>query len=367
MELGWIPLAVLSLGFAGLVGSGLVLWFKRKKIPAKAKTEVGPLREEPRSHLFSALRRTRERLREIWLGGDSDDDAFGLLEEALVSADVGAETASQLVKRLRSSELGARGARTLGRRLAEELIRVLEQNRRPSWNFTRTDKPKAVVMVGVNGVGKTTSVAKLAWWLRSHGHRVLLVAADTFRAAAGEQLEAWAERLGISCVRHQAGADPAAVVFDGLQAAQSRQMDVVIVDTAGRLHSKQHLVEELRKIVRTAQKQLGEDNVEVFLVIDATNGQNAVVQAQVLSQAVGVTGVCLTKLDGTAKGGVVIPIAIKFGLPIRFVGFGEGLQDWEEFDPRAFVSALLGEELDPKAERVVPAELGHSEAAAFPT
>ncbi len=364
METEWILLV--ALGIAGLFGLGATFfWLLRTKGRRKQETSITTSRGTQSSGLFSALRRTREQLQAMWAGAGGSG-ALEVLEEALVGADVGVEMARQLVKRLSATGTGKGDPLALKKALAEELVRVFQGNRATSWNLDGANKPKAIVMVGVNGVGKTTSVAKLAWWFRGQGRRVLVVAADTFRAAAGEQLQTWSERLGISCVRHQAGADPAAVVYDGLQAAQARGMDIVIVDTAGRLHSKQHLVEELRKIVRIAQKQLGEENVEVLLVIDATSGQNAVVQARVLSEAVPVTGVCLTKLDGTAKGGVAVPIAAKLGLPIRFVGFGEDLQDWQEFDPRAFVSALLGEGLDREPGRTADAGLGQGGAVTSP-
>lgn len=358
---------LMAAAIAALFGVGAIAFrWKRKDVEDKKAVESAtqPASDRPGSTIFAALRRTRERLRAFW--GEADgNDPLQLLEEALVGADVGSEMAHQVVERLRAAGETGRDEHTLRKALAAELVRIFEGGMEPVRQKPQPGELKAIVMVGVNGVGKTTSVAKLAWWLRSQGLRVLLIAADTFRAAAGEQLETWAKRLGIGCIRHQAGADPGAVVFDGLQAARARGMDVVIVDTAGRLHSKQNLVEELRKIVRITQKQVGEKNVEVLLVIDATNGQNAVVQARVLSEALPVSGVCLTKLDGTAKGGVAIPIAAKLKLPIRFVGFGEGLSDWQEFDAHAFVAALLGEE-EREAPSVVQSKVKSSNSASLP-
>ncbi|MCX8073437.1 MAG: signal recognition particle-docking protein FtsY [Candidatus Binatia bacterium] len=348
MEGDWIITSLLILAALGLGGAATWRRLRHKQLRGGVggggpDADGSAADHTEGSDLFAGLARTRERLRAIWEGA-GERGSLEVIEEALIAADVGAELAREVVKRLRAVGGRTTDAKAFRKLLAGELERILEQvqgaGRR--WDQPR-QKPRAIVIVGVNGVGKTTSVAKLAYWLRAKGFKVLLVAADTFRAAAAEQLAQWSQRLGVGCVRHQAGSDPAAVVFDGLQAAKSRDVDFVIVDTAGRLHSRQPLVEELKKIVRLTQRELGEESVEVFLVIDATNGQNALVQARVLSEAVPVTGVCLTKLDGTAKGGVAISIAAKLALPVLFVGVGERLEDWEEFNTKRFVAALIGD------------------------
>ena len=202
-------------------------------------------------------------------------------------------------------------------------------------------RPKVLLIVGVNGTGKTTSTAKLAHYFKSNRHKVMLAAADTFRAAAIEQLAIWAERSGAEIIQQQAGADPGAVVFDAVQAARARRADVVIIDTAGRLHSQSHLMDELKKVKRVIQRVEPTAPHEVLLVLDANQGQNALTQATQFHEAVGVTGLVLTKLDGTAKGGIVIAIARKLGLPIRFIGVGEQAEDFGEFDARAFATALV--------------------------
>jgi fused signal recognition particle receptor len=343
MEADWIVLvAALGLGASGWL---LFLWRRRKATDGRQALPKEPSELRVAS-LFEGLRRTRERLLGVWSQGESGD-AYAALEEALITADVGTDVASDLVAGLRRAAGNTADAAQLRELLAKELLRVFPPTERGFHEWLRTQmRPLAVFFVGVNGVGKTTSIAKLAFWLRGKGLRVLFVAADTLRAAAAEQLQTWADRLGVACIRHQAGSDPAAVVYDGIQAARAREIDVVLIDTAGRLHSKQPLVEELRKMVRTAERLVGRDQVRVLLVIDATNGQNALTQARVLSEAMAVAGVCLTKLDGTAKGGVAVSIAAKLGLPIYFVGLGEGLEDWQEFDPETFVAALLGEQTE---------------------
>lgn len=203
--------------------------------------------------------------------------------------------------------------------------------------------PSGCVFVGVNGVGKTTTIAKLAYRFKTQGKRVLLSAADTFRAAAIDQLEIWAGRVGVEIIKHQPGADPGAVVFDSIQAAIARKADVVLVDTAGRLHTKANLMEELKKVGRIVNKALGRDPEEVLLVLDATTGQNAVTQAREFMSIVPLTGIALSKIDGTAKGGIVVTIKDELGLPIKLAGSGEGLNDLEDFNPAAFVDALFEE------------------------
>lgn len=262
------------------------------------------------------------------------------LEAALIQADVGVRVAQELLDRLRERvrREGVTRAEDLRAMLKAELRALLKDP--PPLNLGR-DPLEVVLVVGVNGSGKTTTVAKLAHRFREQGRRVLLAAADTFRAAAGEQLEIWAERAGVPCIGGQPGADPGAVLFDALQAARARGYDLVLADTAGRLHTKYNLMQELQKVRRVAAKAVPGAPHEVWLVLDATTGQNALPQAREFHQAVGVTGLILTKLDGTAKGGAVFAIARELGLPVRFVGVGEGLEDLLPFDADAFVEELF--------------------------
>ncbi len=268
----------------------------------------------------------------------------GLLEElegALLAADVGMPETMRLVGRLR--ELAAAGelfAEGVAATLRAEVARSLEGSSRP---MRRAETPPSVVLlVGVNGSGKTTTAAKLAHALRGEGQRVLLGAADTFRAAAAEQLGIWAERAGVDMVRHAAGSDPSAVIYDAVAAARARGVDTVVCDTAGRLHNKANLMAELRKMVRVAGNACPGAPHEVLLVLDGSTGQNALVQAKVFTEAVGVTGLVLTKLDTSARGGIVLAVWRELGLPILWAGVGEGLEDLRPFDPEAFASALLG-------------------------
>jgi fused signal recognition particle receptor len=262
------------------------------------------------------------------------------LEAALIQADVGVRVAQELLDRLRERvrREGVTRAEDLRAMLKAELRALLKDP--PPLNLGR-DPLEVVLVVGVNGSGKTTTVAKLAHRFRQQGRRVLLAAADTFRAAAGEQLEIWAERAGVPCIGGQPGADPGAVLFDALQAARARGYDLVLADTAGRLHTQYNLMQELQKVRRVAAKAVPGAPHEVWLVLDAITGQNALPQAREFHQAVGVTGLILTKLDGTAKGGAVFAIARELGLPVRFVGVGEGLEDLLPFDADAFVEELF--------------------------
>jgi fused signal recognition particle receptor len=207
---------------------------------------------------------------------------------------------------------------------------------------TSAAKPRAIIVVGINGVGKTTSIGKLAWYLKSRGEKVLLAACDTFRAAAADQLGIWAERVGVEMVRHHEGTDPASVAFDACSAAKSRGIDVVIVDTAGRLHTRANLMEELAKVRRVCEKALGPDSVQTYLVLDANLGQNSLVQAQEFTRRMQTDGVILTKLDSTAKGGIVLAVAETLKLPVVYIGVGEAIDDFEPFDAERFVDALLG-------------------------
>jgi fused signal recognition particle receptor len=263
----------------------------------------------------------------------SDDEAWERLEEALIGADVGVTATAELVRRLEArSEVG-----DLGEALASEIASMLGE---PA-PLAVEEKPSVVLVVGVNGTGKTTTIGKLAQKLREHGRTVVLGAADTFRAAADEQLEIWAKRAEADFVGAPRGADPAAVAFDAVEAGRARGKDVVIVDTAGRLHTQANLMEELAKVRRVIASRLEGAPHETLLVVDATTGQNGLQQARLFGQAVDVTGVALTKLDGSAKGGIAVAIAYELGLPVKLVGVGEGLDDLRPFDPDDFARALV--------------------------
>jgi fused signal recognition particle receptor len=291
------------------------------------------------SRLRASLSRTREAFStrlDALLSAPPDAAFFDELEELLIAADVGAPLAAEIVERVRR-DASARSADAVRAALAAILQDILGGAR-----ALRLDPPPAVLLIlGVNGSGKTTTIGKLAARLRDDGRKVLLAAGDTFRAAAIEQLELWGERVGAPVVRHQAGADPAAVVFDAAQAAAARRADVLIVDTAGRLHTKVNLMEELKKIDRVIGRALPGAPVERLLVLDASTGQNGLAQARHFHRAVGLTGAVLTKLDGTAKGGIVVAVAHELKIPIVYVGIGERTDDLVPFDPAAFVSALL--------------------------
>ncbi len=292
--------------------------------------------------LIAGLTKTRagfwDRLKNGFVRESAASERLSQFEEILLGADVGVATTTALLQKMRRTlEKGGDLAEFRGA-LRQELLAILAAEESPRMAL---HKPHVILVAGVNGVGKTTTIGKLAHRFRANGQKVLLVAADTFRAAAGEQLEVWAARVGAECVRHQAGGDPSAVVFDGMAAAQARDVDVVIVDTAGRLHVKQHLIEELKKIVRVMGRQIAGAPHEVLLVVDATTGQNALAQARVFQEALQVTGVVLTKLDGTAKGGVIFAIKAELGTPVRYVGFGERMEDLQPFDAEGFIDALL--------------------------
>jgi fused signal recognition particle receptor len=270
-----------------------------------------------------------------------DEETLEYLEESLIAADVGVTTALELVEEVRRDARRFEGGDVvrLRQRLVDQMsVLLLDAPRIPA----RPEGPLVTLLVGVNGVGKTTSAAKLARWSQQRGDSVLLAAADTFRAAAIEQLSLWAERLSIDIVRQERQADPAAVVYDALHAARARRVDHVVVDTAGRLHNKKHLMEELAKIRRVVDREAGDRLVRTLLVLDATTGQNAVVQAREFMRMVDVDGVFLAKIDGTAKGGVVVAIARELRLPVVFLGVGEAADDLVEFRPREFAAALLG-------------------------
>jgi fused signal recognition particle receptor len=267
------------------------------------------------------------------------DEVWDELEELLISADVGVSTTGKLIEKVKqqAAEEKFEGSQVRSA-LKIEMVDILRIA--PREEAVNPAPPKVILVVGVNGSGKTTSIAKLAYSLKKEGKSVILAAADTFRAAAIDQLKRQGERVGVDVVAHQPGADPGAVVFDALQAARSRQIDNVIIDTAGRLHTKYNLMEELKKIRRVAAKADDAAPHEVILVLDATTGQNGLTQARYFTEAVGVTGIFLAKLDGTAKGGIVLAICDELSIPIQLVGIGEGLEDMVSFEAEAFVEAL---------------------------
>ena len=284
--------------------------------------------------LFGGIEDLFKRFRRV------DEDLFDELEELLITSDVGVETTEELLDALRE-------------KVKEEKINEPEEIKKILYAELRSmigegdglhlsTKPSVILVIGVNGVGKTTSIGKMAAELKSQKKKVIVAAADTFRAAASEQLAVWCDRAGVDLIRQGAGADPAAVVFDTIQAAKSRGADVVIVDTAGRLHNKKNLMDELAKINRVIARELPDADRENLLVLDATTGQNAVIQAREFKEAAEITGLILTKLDGTAKGGIILSIRRELDIPVKFVGVGEGIDDMKPFDPDEFAEALFG-------------------------
>jgi fused signal recognition particle receptor len=302
------------------------------------------------SKLKEGLTKTRETLfgkvQKILLGKTKiDDELIDSLEEILIGGDVGVSTTAVIVENIRKRVKKERyeDPAELDGLLRDEIRNLLAARPPESapFAFPAEHRPHVIMVVGVNGVGKTTTIGKLAYNYKSAGKNVMIAAADTFRAAANEQLEIWAERAGVEIVQQAHGADPAAVAYDALSAATARKTDVMIIDTAGRLHTKVNLMEELKKIKRVLQKLIPDAPHEVFLVLDASTGQNGIQQAKQFTAAVGVDGIVLTKLDGTAKGGVVLAISHELGIPVRFIGVGEQIDDLQPFDRTAFVEALF--------------------------
>jgi fused signal recognition particle receptor len=314
---------------------------------ASAKPDAPEVRGGVVSRLRESLSKSRKALTEeisASLFDRIDDETWEHLEEALIFADVGAPTTAAIVERLEhevdAGTVAADGT-AVRDRLVEILAEVASAGRAP---IDLSDKPAVLLMVGVNGTGKTTTIGKIAWHLsQEFGLSVVLAAGDTYRAAAGEQLEEWAERSGAAMVRSKPGGDPGAVAFDAIEAARARDADVVIIDTAGRLHTQTSLMDELAKVRRVISKQIPEAPHETLISIDATTGQNGLRQAKVFSEAVDVDGVVLTKLDGTAKGGIALAISSELGIPVKLIGTGESLEDLRPFDPADFARALLGE------------------------
>ena len=284
------------------------------------------------------------KLKQAWFGDVNweklDDEFFDNLEESLILADVGVNIATEAVNSLRNAVFSYDMKDP--EQVKAELRKILLQKLSVGDAALDTAKsPTVILVIGVNGVGKTTSIGKLAARLKGEGKKVLLCAGDTFRAAAADQLEIWANRAGVPIVRQHEGADPGSVLFDALQAAKARDMDVVLCDTAGRLHNKQNLMNELAKLRKIIDRELPEAGRETLLVLDATTGQNGLIQARSFKETAGLTGIVLTKLDGTAKGGIVIAIARELGVPVKFVGVGEGIDDLKPFDPEEFVNDLF--------------------------
>jgi fused signal recognition particle receptor len=326
-------------------------WFgKSKKEPEDAADQNQPQETEEENAspgLFNRLKRGLSRTRdflntdidELFSGrAGVDDDLLEDLEGLLITADLGVRTTSDLMERIHRRAGRLKDAAALKAALREEIVTLMPG---PAAAETAPVGPRVVMVVGVNGVGKTTTIGKLAARATVEGEKVLIAAADTFRAAAVEQLEIWADRAGADFVKHRENSDPAAVAYDAYRAAKSRGADLVLVDTAGRLHTKVNLMEELKKIKRTLAKIDAAAPHEVLLVLDATTGQNAISQARLFHEACGVTAMALTKLDGTAKGGVVVGICHEMNLPLRYIGVGEGIEDLQIFDPEGFAKALI--------------------------
>ena len=273
-----------------------------------------------------------------------DEELFEELEEILITADIGVQTTMEIVDGLKDRVRTERISEPIQikRLLIEKLGEILEGL--PDSRINIEPSPAIILVVGVNGVGKTTSIAKMAYCLKNKGKKVLLAAGDTFRAAAIDQLKIWGDRVGVDVIQHQEGADPAAVIYDAIHAAKARGIDVLICDTAGRLHNKKNLMNELGKIFRIVDREYGDASKEILLVLDATTGQNAIQQAKVFGEVAQITGLVLTKLDGTAKGGIVIGISKELNIPVKLIGVGERMEDLQEFNPKTFVEAIFGED-----------------------
>jgi len=315
-----------------------MFWKTDKKSKEEKKGLFGRLREKlskTRNTLVSNIDRLLSGAKEI------DEELLEELEEILITSDLGVKTTYQLIENTKNrlKAPGTISPQVFKDFIQQEIFKFLKIDA-PLLDVSKT-KPFIIMVIGVNGVGKTTAIGKMAYKFKEEGKRSLLVAADTFRAAAIEQLEIWGDRVGADVIKQKSGADPAAVAFDAIKAAKSRNMDVVIIDTAGRLHTKIGLMEELKKMKRVIAKEIADAPHEVLLVLDATTGQNAISQAKFFNEALDVTGIILTKLDGTAKGGIIAGICYEFNIPIRYIGVGEKLDDLREFDAQEFVSALF--------------------------
>ncbi|MDF2592050.1 MAG: signal recognition particle-docking protein FtsY [Clostridia bacterium] len=292
--------------------------------------------------LFKTRKNITDKINDVLSNFKSvDEDLFEELEEILITSDVGVETTMRILDnlRLKVKQQSVKDPMLIKGLLKQEMVEILGN----TTSAIGTHSPEVILIIGVNGVGKTTSIGKISSRLKKSGKKVLIAAADTFRAAAIDQLEVWGNRAGVDVIRHQEGSDPAAVIFDAISAAKSRKTDVLICDTAGRLHNKKNLMEELRKIFKVIDREYPEAHKEVMLVLDATTGQNAIAQAKVFKEVADITGIILTKLDGTAKGGIVIGIKSELDIPVKLIGVGEKVNDLQEFVPEDFVNALFGE------------------------
>ncbi|KOF58138.1 cell division protein FtsY [Clostridium sp. DMHC 10] len=269
-----------------------------------------------------------------------DDDLYDEIEEILVTSDIGIETSMYIIERLRKviKEEKVKDPQLVNTYLKKVIVEILGNDK---GTLIPEKVPETILVIGVNGVGKTTSIGKISAKLKNKNYKVVMAAADTFRAAAIDQLEIWSKRAGVDIIKHQEGSDPSAVIFDGIQATKARKADILICDTAGRLHNKKNLMNELGKINRVIDREFSESIRKTLLVLDATTGQNAVIQAKEFMEVCKIDGIILTKLDGTAKGGVVISIKHSLGIPVELIGVGEGIDDLQEFDPEAFVEALF--------------------------
>ena len=312
------------------------LFDKLKKSLAKTKESI--------NEKFNTVLKTFKKI---------DDDLFDELEEVLITSDLGVNTSMDIIEKLRQAakEKKLRDSYELKSELNKIMSDILTEGSGSKIELQGT--PAVIMVIGVNGVGKTTSIGKIANMYRNQGKSVLIAAADTFRAAAIEQLEVWSERAGVDIIKQQEGSDPAAVIYDAVNAAKSRNIDILLCDTAGRLHNKKNLMEELKKIYKILNRELPNSSKEVLLVLDATTGQNAVQQAIQFKEAADITGIILTKLDGTAKGGIVLAIKNDYDVPVKFIGVGEKIDDIEPFDPVEFVNAIIDPENEEPVDEIV--------------
>jgi fused signal recognition particle receptor len=338
----WLLILLLAGGLLAMLGAA-AWWRRRRSRGALGTLTAAPSIATPGDRLWRGLFATRRKLGEqldaaLRRPAGSQEAVLTEIEETLVAADVGVRTAAEVVTRVRAGVPRDATSDALRAAVRRELAALLDgEPARPPGQ-----RPWVVLVTGVNGVGKTTTIGKLAALHAAAGRRVLMVAADTFRAAAIDQLAVWAERTGADLVRQAEGGSPSGVAFDGMKAAVARGVDVVLVDTAGRLHTRSNLMDELRKVRRVIERELPGAPHETLLVLDATTGQNALAQARTFAEAVGVTGIVVTKLDGTARGGMVFAVRTELGVPVRFVGVGEGMDDLRPFEPGLFLDALLG-------------------------
>lgn len=325
-------------------------WFKKKKHSDEKKEEQDNSDLSGKTSFFERLKKGLSKTREI-LSTDIDelftgkreidDSLLEELEELLITSDIGVQTSMELIQKISKKSSKISDANQLKNALKEEMLLLLNLQTQKQIPEADNAKPKVIMVIGINGVGKTTTIGKLAAKFNSEGKKVLIAAADTFRAAAVEQLVIWADRADAQIVKHKDNADPASVAYDSIEAAIARGMDVVLVDTAGRLHTKVNLMEELKKIKRIISKKLAGAPHEILLVLDATTGQNALSQAKLFDDALGVTGIALTKLDGTAKGGVVVSICNTLKIQLKYIGIGENIDDLQGFNSKEFVDALF--------------------------